>query len=581
MPITQKSIIQIAGGISDPSYTFPLDAFAGATEGWSFRKLKASYGGFAVQLQRTSDDALLNVGFTPNGNPDLTAITNFIGVGTAGVRTWYGQVNGNNFVQATKANQMKLRIGGQRLGPNRTGAYPVMVSDGTTVNYMVCADSSTYKTTVVDLFTVGKFGAGFQDGSFGSGFFSSLYIGYPRSNTGNAQNGGYVWAVSVGSNTVTTQSYDVASGFLSGTSNPYGLGQAYYNYATAWNWDTVTQNISHNGGVWATSSGMASQSYPNATGLRIGSPINLDVNESAFNVEWTEIILYGSQQSSGNKTSIAANQTAYYGISVPTSVNAYLNGTASDGFTWAPVYDFPGWSNPTQAFSPVSSRTWHDESVGDYWSLWKSTNINNSTAMWRMEVRTNDIPSFVSVTGERSELDDAVGPWGFDSTIQIAYSIWVEESFASTLSWNTYGQYHYTNGIFPPAAFQVDRKADKWVVSWDKSGSTPYTSATIVPGRWYDFFFEIKMGSGAAGDVFNAYLDGTQVVAQTGTLFDGKHSTSGTLNAGGYWKVGLYRGDPPIATTEAVRYANVEVVDKSVTDISARITSPLAHPTHA
>jgi hypothetical protein len=57
-------------------------------------------------------------------------------------------------------------------------------------------------------------------------------------------------------------------------------------------------------------------------------------------------------------------------------------------------------------------------------------------------------------------------------------------------------------------------------------------------------------------------------------------NVSGPSNLGQtYWKIGIYR-DQGTTQTQAARYSNLEVVNKVVTDISARIATPLAHPTH-
>lgn len=63
--------------VSDPPFTFPLNAVSGATMAFSMRKLSSSYSGKAIQLQRITDNVTQDIGFTPNGNPDMVGINAF------------------------------------------------------------------------------------------------------------------------------------------------------------------------------------------------------------------------------------------------------------------------------------------------------------------------------------------------------------------------------------------------------------------------------------------------------------------------------------------------------------------------
>jgi hypothetical protein len=89
-------------------------------------------------------------------------------------------------------------------------------------------------------------------------------------------------------------------------------------------------------------------------------------------------------------------------------------------------------------------------------------------------------------------------------------------------------------------------------------------------GAWYDFFIEQKVSSSGRDDVLTVWIDGTQVLNQSGALFPHGRQP-------GYWKIGIYRGDV-VRETEIARYANLEIVDKATTPIDSRITSPLPHP---
>lgn len=57
---------------------------------YSLRKVIAGYGGYAIQVKRVSDNALLNVGFV-NNELDKALIIAFIGSGSGVVSIWYDQ----------------------------------------------------------------------------------------------------------------------------------------------------------------------------------------------------------------------------------------------------------------------------------------------------------------------------------------------------------------------------------------------------------------------------------------------------------------------------------------------------------
>lgn len=577
-----SSGIITGGTVSDPVFSFPLDSLTGSTAAYSLRKLRSAYAGSAVQLQRASDNVTQDIGFLPHGNFDIASAIAFLSGTTGGVRTWYDQSgNANNFVQTTAANQFQFVANGSPINPSTVSSYPVLRTKNTAsnVSFMKAADSSTYKTAVVDCFFVANLN---QQG--GPGYNGGLVIGYPRTATSNT-NGDFAWQFNISGSTLTVQNYVAGSGFNNNSSNPNGFARAFYNYVYQYEFDSSTQGIYYNNHQFSTGSTGTNILYPNAVGLYIGADPTAATVGALSLADYCEIIIFGASQSSANKASLAANQGSYYTIvDPPATISTYYNGTASDGFSWTPIYNFPGFVGVAE-FSPVSSVLYVPEGAGNFWSLWKCNNINNSTAMWRMEVRTNDVPDYVSSSGERSELDGAInGNWPGNTTVQVSYSLWVEPPGFPLAhppqSWNTLGQFHYGPAItFPPTSFSFNLFNNQLQAAVDNSVSpNPYTLA-LTPGQWYDIFFNIRMSTTGTTDILQLWVNGVQHINLAGAIFDNENATANA--AVGYWKVGVYRGDIPTVPTEAARYANLEVVDKSVTDISARIATPLAHPTHA
>lgn len=84
------------------TYSQPL---AGASAAFSVRRLPG-YTGPAMDVRRSSDNAVLRIGFTASGDLDTNSLLAFAGSSNALVATWYDQSgNGNNAVQITNVNQ--------------------------------------------------------------------------------------------------------------------------------------------------------------------------------------------------------------------------------------------------------------------------------------------------------------------------------------------------------------------------------------------------------------------------------------------------------------------------------------------
>lgn len=87
-----------------------LDDYTNATVGYSLRKLRADYTGYAIRVIRDSDNAYLDVGFD-NDELDTASLMSFIGGDTAFVHTWYFQGlsgEGIDAVQVVKANMPRI-----------------------------------------------------------------------------------------------------------------------------------------------------------------------------------------------------------------------------------------------------------------------------------------------------------------------------------------------------------------------------------------------------------------------------------------------------------------------------------------
>jgi len=86
-----------------------LSESAATTVAYSVRKLSTGYTGNCMQVRRSSDNAVQDIGFTAGGELDITALQAFAGTGDAFVVTWYDQSgNAHHLTQAAEANQPRI-----------------------------------------------------------------------------------------------------------------------------------------------------------------------------------------------------------------------------------------------------------------------------------------------------------------------------------------------------------------------------------------------------------------------------------------------------------------------------------------
>ena len=90
-----------------------LDTYSGAVAAYSLRKVRAAYTGNCIQVQRQSDDAVLDINFDNAGGINIVALENFCAGTNGRIRRWYDQSGqGNDLVQTTEANQAPIVTSG-------------------------------------------------------------------------------------------------------------------------------------------------------------------------------------------------------------------------------------------------------------------------------------------------------------------------------------------------------------------------------------------------------------------------------------------------------------------------------------
>ena len=89
-----------------------LDSLSVSSVGaYSLRKLRDAYVGNCIKVRRSSDSALLDVGFS-NGALDSAAVLAFVGTGDGYIYTWYDQSGyGRDFAQVSSAQPKIVSVG--------------------------------------------------------------------------------------------------------------------------------------------------------------------------------------------------------------------------------------------------------------------------------------------------------------------------------------------------------------------------------------------------------------------------------------------------------------------------------------
>ncbi len=84
-----------------------------ASVAYGLRRLYGSWTGAAIRVERSSDNAQLDIGFTASGDLDIAALLAFVGSGSGFVTIWYDQ-SGNNrhATQTTAAKQPQIVVNG-------------------------------------------------------------------------------------------------------------------------------------------------------------------------------------------------------------------------------------------------------------------------------------------------------------------------------------------------------------------------------------------------------------------------------------------------------------------------------------
>lgn len=623
-------IVQFSGALIVGCSAGVLDTFAASpgswTVGYSLRKVRAAYGGSALQLQRTSDNTTQDVGFGSNCSPDTAVPTSFCSTTSLAVTTSSARVafpSGTTIgVTNTSANQAYYKAGNSSVTAATSdtflppgGTVSVTVGANTHVAGITNNGSSAFSLTncrvrtfydqvnannqvqttqgnqpfyravcsinslpcLAWCSTCGMSAAdnasyktdkihAFAIHQFGLDTFAvgnaKQLIGYPFNTSSDAL--AQRWGLLNESlpDVLNIQLNASSTQFLNGA----GFGAIYRN--NLYQYEVLTSDglIRFFNVQFLGVGAGTTLTYPNAVGLYYG----MDAVGGSNNYgSGAEVLIASDTQTAS--VSISSNQAAYWGVTAPNTSQS-----TADGFTYTAKYI--GTFAPTGSYEVVNGRNFATESAGSSYSLWAANNVKTSGTtslgdMYRFEVRQWDNWDGTN----RSELSGTPA-MSLDTIYYLSYCFQVESGsdVVSTIvdggqaAWNIPGQAHGVSGSIA-APFFFSLSGNKFSVIKDNVNVYNSASNFVTFGTWIDIFVKVRKSTAGATDMFDVYFNGLLVYTCSGACFN---TNTGTL----YWKYGIYRGDVGnIVGTQTFRYANMQL---TTTDISAQIAAPLDHPTH-
>jgi hypothetical protein len=295
---------------SSPLILNQLSVMAAAA--YSLRLINLSFSGKCINVRRSSDNAVIDIGFV-NGVLDTSTLMSFVGAGNGYIAIWYDQSgNGFNLVQSTAAYQPQIVSSGSLLTLKSLPTIQFGVNAATntllqaTVNSVLTGLSNFTGNSIASL-----------NGATSDGYGRILSIQY----TGSANDFSSVTsAIPILQNAgglTSIYSYRMPGGFLSNTSvtsaaatifTSVNSGATSIIYANGTQGSTATNT----GGAYALGSSLWLNTGNWA--FSAGAPITGGGND-AFIGRQSELIVFPSALSSTDRQTLEHNQESYYSIS--------------------------------------------------------------------------------------------------------------------------------------------------------------------------------------------------------------------------------------------------------------------------
>ena len=270
--------------------TYPLDTLS-VDAAYSVRRLKASYTGNALQIQRASDNTTSTIGYTYTGRLDTAAIISFCSSTTCRVRTWYDQSGstGREALQNTFSAQPLIYNG---TSIETSNSLPTLVYEGAqglvTGTSAIPAGGTTITGNAVGRTTSGS-GSNVQR-------LLSFAGGGATNDFENASSVVFIYRV----NSTQVSGYRGSGVGLAPATNSLGVFTAIYDGTTGFLYgDGINSSSNPSSGAFA------------ATGqLRLG--INT-FSDGLLTGSISEAVYLSRNLTTGERQALEANQKSYFG----------------------------------------------------------------------------------------------------------------------------------------------------------------------------------------------------------------------------------------------------------------------------
>lgn len=421
--------------------TPPLDTVTGAAAAYGLRKLRSAYTGSAIRVRRSSDSTEQDIGFTPGGDLDITALLDFVGTGSGYVKTWYDQSgNSKDASQSTTTLQPRIVNAGS-LDTLSSGLPTVSFNGG---QYLYNASiSGTISGSKVTAFMVGQ------------------------SNNSSSNNGRFVVLHKTGDANDYSTTSSIALFFfnaLEGVSATSIVMPKYGNYYQYWG-SGIAINQAFNAGFYIDGSSYQGdlnsimETWGNSSGS-MSSTLNLSPNylilgtgraNSSFTSDYltgalSEVIIYN--------TSLSYNSSR---IPIEASEANYFNITGGPKYAAAPM--------------PIYGliKTWYDQS-GNGKDLSQTTTASQPRIVLRNpNTRAGSRPALYF--GGTDYLSRANGmPTSSDYSKSVVFSI-SDNSNWNDLIGNTGGQH----------SFYISSSSRTFRLSHATASTTYFTGGSSIP----------------------------------------------------------------------------------------------------
>lgn len=288
-----------ANSQSGVGFTGLLDDYPDAAAAYSVRRLSSTYSGALIEVRRSSDNTVQDIGYDSDGDLDTAALLSFVGAGDGFVRTWYDQSGNNkNLTQTTTSNQ------------------PILVNSGTLEQQNTLPAVRFVSNDYLESSLTSQFNF-LHDGTeslISSVFNTSLTSGIMGSAGGSGSDIGYSQRVRA---STSFQSL-IANGTSFIVNNIIGAVTANQLIIFQDEIDANNATVSDRSKIYLddsaayqsnSSTGTASSSDASYT-FKIGAWGNLSLYMSGY---FSEAVFWDSDQSS-NREDIRDNQNTYYSI---------------------------------------------------------------------------------------------------------------------------------------------------------------------------------------------------------------------------------------------------------------------------